>query len=158
LSPAPEHVDDKDLHHLLADVVKARSGHLDSEQSKLLEFARAQATEVASATGTFLLVNGHFFEPAELPKGINRGEVGACHRNASRLVESRAELSYAEGYAVGPDGGIVEHAWAVDLAKRAIDPTFAGLAYLGIPLKDTAWQGPLSPLHALALDWLNGLL
>jgi len=65
------------------------------------------------------------------------GCIKGCYANAYRLAEQHpAELTYAEGYALGcviP----TPHAWCVDRTGLVVDPTWqSGNGYIGVPLNN----------------------
>jgi len=84
-----------------------------------------------SSMEEFILKNGKFYEPKELPKDIPEGKVKDCFMNAWHLAIDRPDLTYVEGYAssIIP----VLHAWCVDKQGNVIDPTWGtGKAYYGV--------------------------
>lgn len=87
-----------------------------------------------------LLERGRLFAAAELPFGERRLPPRQCYANAFAMASVRADLVYAEGYAVCDvgDGALLhfQHAWCVDPDGVVVDPTWdtPGEAYLGLPL------------------------
>lgn len=79
------------------------------------------------------------FTPAARPKGMRKLGDKACYRNALRVaLKYHPEYRYAEGLAWLPGLGIaVHHAWVVDDAGNAIDPT---------------WRVPADRYHGVAFD------
>ncbi len=70
-----------------------------------------------------ILTNGRFFEPTPLPKGLPKGEIKDCFRNAFLLAHEH-DLTYVEGYARGIIP--VHHAWNVDKNGKVVDNTWCG--------------------------------
>lgn len=83
----------------------------------------------------FVKRNGRSMTPAALPKGIRRGRMKDCFRNAGLLALTRADLTYCEGYATGII--TVLHGWCVDADNRVVDPTWPeGTEYFGVPISE----------------------
>ncbi len=66
-------------------------------------------------------------------------KMGECFRNAVLFSNFGIDYTYCEGFAVGPHAFPVHHAWVMDKAGNAYDPTWCntehgtGYVYLGIP-------------------------
>jgi hypothetical protein len=79
--------------------------------------------------------HGQWYEPTELPAGMEMQEPKRCFGNSLWLAQSNKDLTYVEGYAV-PDfiELPMEHAWCVDKKGRVVDVTWenGGQAYFGI--------------------------
>lgn len=84
-------------------------------------------------TEGYVLEHGERFTPQPLPKGIKRGTIKECFRNAALLAMDSDEYTYVEGIA---HMGIIpmHHAWVVDKQGNVIDNTWRtpGLSYLGV--------------------------
>jgi hypothetical protein len=80
---------------------------------------------------------GWFYEPAPLPKAVGAGDADECYNNALVLALNDPSLIYVEGFAAGPGGLRIHHAWATDGNGRAIDNTWKipGVVYVGVPFK-----------------------
>jgi len=75
----------------------------------------------------YLESSGKEWQGADLPKGVQRGAMGQCYENATRLVLQSPELDYVEGiaYPAGLPGMGFLHAWAVERRTgRVIDNTW----------------------------------
>ncbi|MFD9061493.1 hypothetical protein ACFVZ3_08250 [Kitasatospora purpeofusca] len=88
-----------------------------------------------------VVAQGRVHTPTAWPAGMPRRSTGGRpFRNALRVARASAgALAYAEGFAVREEG-VVHHAWCVDAAAAALDPTWAdgnGLGYIGVTLD---WQ------------------
>jgi hypothetical protein len=83
----------------------------------------------------FLLDYGWWYEPVSLPKDVAKGNPNECYQNALLLALERDELVYVEGFAAGPGGLRIHHAWVTDGKGRAFDPTWneLGVVYVGVP-------------------------
>lgn len=97
-----------------------------------------------------LLERGRFFTPAELPANVRRLPARQCYANAFLLATRRAELVYAEGYALHAyDDTLLhfQHAWCVAPDGSVVDPTWEtpGDAYLGLPLGPAVGPPSLGP-------------
>lgn len=117
----------------------------------------------------FVLQHGEIFDPIPLPDGYEYWPEKACFGNALMLAEL-SDLTYVEGYALGPADFPIHHAWAVDADGRLIDVTWRALredteqrvpmpggAYLGIRFAigradDAIWNGDATVLD----DWKRG--
>ncbi len=87
-----------------------------------------------------VLTHGRWGTPAPLSPAVVRGPEGLCFANANANATAASELhdgfTYVEGYALGPAGIVLAHAWCIDDAGLVQDPTWppsVGFAYLGIP-------------------------
>lgn len=118
---------------------------------------------------------GKFYEPALLPEGIERGDVGKCFDTCMMAAIRNPHLRYVEGVAMtfaGKDmvakikGKWVLHAWLTD-GEKAFDPTWYALdpegkervmptVYVGIEMdirdvaafvKATEYQGVIANRH-----------
>jgi hypothetical protein len=80
---------------------------------------------------------GWFYEPAPLPDAVNPGNSNECYNNALVLALNEPSLIYVEGFAAGPGGLRIHHAWATDGTGRAIDNTWDApdVVYVGVPFK-----------------------
>lgn len=69
---------------------------------------------------------GKEYKPAPLPKGVRRGTMKECYRNATMLVLADRSLRYAEGFAQtgGLPGLTFAHAWAVKPDGTVVDNTW----------------------------------
>lgn len=67
------------------------------------------------------------FTSQPLPKGISKGPMGDCFKNATDLAMKDPRLTYCEGYAKSHDGmGFVYlHAWTCDKDGNVVDPTWS---------------------------------
>lgn len=82
----------------------------------------------------FIYQNGLYFNPKPLPKGIIRGQMKECYKNAALLTLEKPKLFYVEGIACGVIP--VLHAWCTDKDKNVVDPTWPdGKEYFGVIIK-----------------------
>lgn len=74
----------------------------------------------------YVAAYGQEFKAASLPDDIDRGAPKQCYKNASLLVMTHPELTYAEGYAQTSKlpGMTFMHAWAVTKDGTVVDPTW----------------------------------
>ncbi|HWO65257.1 MAG TPA: hypothetical protein VNO31_34995, partial [Umezawaea sp.] len=115
-----------------------------------------------SCVEQLVLHRGHWYTPAPLPAGRERGDQRHCYANATRHSRIH-QLSYVEGYTLGPHGLVYEHAWCARPDGTVEDPTWpdgAGLAYLGIPFTESSiaqFEQRLGPTARLLFDgYLDG--
>lgn len=93
---------------------------------------------------SFCLRHGTLSTSSPLPRGIKKGVVKECLKNAGRLaLDSQGCLTYCEGWAQMPAhrGLTTYHAWCLDRQGNVVDPTWAhkvGHEYLGVPIKTSA--------------------
>ncbi|MEN8447140.1 MAG: hypothetical protein ABG776_19245 [Cyanobacteria bacterium J06555_13] len=88
-----------------------------------------------------LLAHALFMPPAPLPPEVERGIPKYCYSNTQDLLDSHAELTYVEGYAIRDVVSLpLPHAWLMTSEGTAVDPTWSddGVCYFGIPLQ-TNW-------------------
>lgn len=74
----------------------------------------------------FLMAFGQIYEPAMLPKEVQRGRIGHCFDNCIMAALRSKHLRYVEGVASDPSVGNevwILHAWLTD-GVRAYDPTW----------------------------------
>lgn len=102
----------------------------------------------------FVLKHGRWYEPTPRPPKYRQGAPRCCYGNAL-MAGIVHDLPYVEGYAVSPQGLVLQHAWN-DLGGRALDVTWPtpGLAYLGVwfclgRADDCTWEGDANVLD----DW-----
>lgn len=87
---------------------------------------------------TALMHYGRSFRPlAEPPGWLRIGANKECFKNAARVTLNRADVFYAEGYAVDLVGVPIPiaHAWLVNSRGQVIDPTWtdaSDCAYFGV--------------------------
>lgn len=85
----------------------------------------------------FVLHHGRaFIRTRSLPKGIPRGDIKECYKNAFLLMMSNPNLTYVEGHACFQKSLLMmhQHAWCVDETGDVIDPTWMkGLNHFGVP-------------------------
>jgi hypothetical protein len=131
----------------------------DSLDRRLEERLAERAAETASprsgwaydSPAEFVLCRGRAFEPYTMIATRTERET-ARHRfaNAFELVLRDDALAYAEGFTLTWRDGLMPHAWAVDRAGRAVEPTWSWFtrprAYLGVTF-DTAYL-----INAFAAD------
>lgn len=135
---------------------------------EVLRFNEAQTASLGLAyrgPADFVLRHGESFEPRPLPDEYEYGAPKACYGNAIVLAATRG-LGYVEGYARGPFGLAIPHAWNTDDEGRLIDVTWSAIfddgvraaipdsAYLGVRFSlgradDATWNGDGSVLD----DW-----
>lgn len=85
----------------------------------------------------YIAAHGQEFNAQPLPADVEPGTPKECYRNASMLVMSRSDLTYAEGFAETHKlpGLAFLHAWAVDRSGNVVDPTWpepAKAKYFGV--------------------------
>jgi hypothetical protein len=80
---------------------------------------------------------GWFYRPTPLPAGLELANENECYNNALNLALDNPSLTYVEGFAAGPGGLRIHHAWVTDGNGRAIDNTWRvpGIVYAGVPFK-----------------------
>jgi hypothetical protein len=71
----------------------------------------------------------------ERPAGIDLGPLGECFTTAQTLALAHPAYTYCEGWAYGPAGFPMHHAWLLDEAGQIIEVTWRtpGSEYLGVP-------------------------
>ncbi len=79
-----------------------------------------------AATMRYVAAYGQQHEAAPLPVNIERGTPRECYKNASLMVMTHPELTYAEGFGKTHATGDLTfmHAWGVDKQGRVVDPTW----------------------------------
>lgn len=117
----------------------------------------------------FVLRHGESFESIALPDEYEYGLPKLCFGNAIALALLRG-LGYVEGYAMGPFGLPIHHAWNVDEEGRLIDVTWSAIhdeegrrpipdsAYLGVRFSlgradEATWHGDATVLDDYRRDW-----
>ena len=85
-----------------------------------------------------ILTHGRGFKPHKRPRGVPRGTVKECFKNALQLAQSNPKYTYVEGF--GLRFIPIHHAWVVDQDGNAIDNTWeiSGEEYFGVPI-DTSY-------------------
>ena len=133
----------------------------ENSMSNLEEVLR-QMVEVAGRRkiptyAQFVLDNGRYYEPTELPKGYRLMTPQRCFDNAFKLACKKG-LTYVEGYAE-IFGVPILHGWCLD-GETVIDPTTTGLGgYYGVPLKLSLvkqLRAEKKNTFSILDDWLNG--
>jgi hypothetical protein len=107
---------------------------------KLL-FAPGQAELHYRGPADFVLQHGEVFDPIPLPDEYDYAPPKLCYANAIMLAEMNG-LEYVEGYAFGPGGLPIMHAWNTDASGRLIDVTWRAWNEQGRhPMPDSAYLG-----------------
>ncbi|MET9403178.1 hypothetical protein [Kitasatospora sp. NPDC002965] len=111
--------------------------------SALVAALRRDVSPAVPCPEAVVLAQGLLHSPTPWPAGMPRRSIdGSPFRNAWRVARTATGLTYTEGFALrAVPAGVVHHAWCVDPAGRALDPTWPdgrGLAYLGLPMT-TDW-------------------
>lgn len=131
--------------------------------------ARMLDTYTYRGPADFVLQHGEAFEPIALPDEYEYGAPKLCFGNAIALAMLRG-LTYVEGYAIGPHGIAIHHAWNTDDEGRLIDVTWSALwddgrrwpipdaAYLGVRFSlgradDATWHGDATVLDDYKRRW-----
>lgn len=80
---------------------------------------------------------GWFYEPMELPIGVEPANENECYNNALNLALHDPSLIYVEGFCAGEGGLRIHHAWATNGDGRVIDNTWRtpGVVYVGVPFQ-----------------------
>jgi hypothetical protein len=93
----------------------------------------SEMTKASTSIEAFVWAQGQRFDQfRDRPRGVRKGQLGRCFKNAADLVLRTTGLIYCEGYA---ECAIpVLHAWALDRRGRVIETTWPehGLSYYGI--------------------------
>lgn len=144
---------------------------MTDEQSRMISELREALpiffwpSEQAERVGTiyrgpadFILQHGEEFEPQALPEEYEYGAPKLCFANAL-ILAATSGLVYVQGYAFGPFGLPIPHAWNVDAEGGLVDTTWQseetdsglrvpmpGSAYLGVRFSvgradDALWNG-----------------
>ena len=138
--------------------------HQQELYDMLLGFPRTEAAKKVQKRSPmeFVLQHGWWYEPCEVPEGIEQGTEQECHKNAQLLANDRDLLTYCEGFALAHSGSLmVIHGWATDGTGRAIDITWPqpGIAYAGVPFKKSLIRRTClknSAFISVIDDWQNG--
>lgn len=85
---------------------------------------KARSNWKHSCCEDFILKHGTSHTPRKLPADVKPGKNKQCFMNCLDLAQSRPDLIYVEGYAMGVVP--VMHAWCVTKDGFVVDPTWNG--------------------------------
>jgi hypothetical protein len=98
-------------------------------------FVLGQDNAISGELSRYVAAYGQEFTGRGEVANHEMGRMKECYRNASLLVMSRPDLTYAEGFATSAKTGDLAfmHAWAVDAEGKVYDATWRdGTSYFGV--------------------------